>query len=124
MPADGSTVADSSASRRELEYSGIREFETEPCRTNGGPAYGWPVIPTVLVLSFIAGLVIYRRAWWLIPVAAIVWTIALSEAGTCTGACSPGAAAFAALNATVGVSVALAARWMVTRIGRTPRPTS
>jgi hypothetical protein len=77
------------------------------------------VIPNVLVLGFVAGLLIYRRAWWLVPVAAVAWALVLALAGSCSGSCSVSAAVLGALNATVGVSVGVVLRWMITRTGRT-----
>jgi len=80
------------------------------------------VIPTVLVLGFMAGLVIYRRAWWFVPVAAVAWALLVALAGSCAGSCSASAAVLGALNATVGVSVGVALRWVVTQTGRALHP--
>lgn len=80
------------------------------------------VIPTVLLLGLAAGFLLYRRAWWFVPLAAIGWAVGLAESGTCTGSCSPSAAVLGALNAAIGVSVAVALRWMITRTGRALHP--
>jgi hypothetical protein len=55
------------------------------------------VIPTILLPSFIIG------RWWVIPAAAVIWAILLLATDTIGAADIPGAAAFAAANATVGV---------------------
>ncbi len=68
------------------------------------------MIPTVLVLGFVAGLLFYRQAWWFVPVAAVAWAVVTWSAS---------GAALGALNAIVGVAAAVAMRWLSTRAGRT-----
>jgi hypothetical protein len=57
----------------------------------------WVVIPTILFPSFIIG------RWWIIPLAAVAWTALLLASGTIGASGIPAAAAFAAVNAAVGV---------------------
>jgi hypothetical protein len=56
-----------------------------------------PVIPTILLPSFIIG------RWWVIPAATVIWAVVLLLTNTIGAADIPGAAGFAAANATVGV---------------------
>jgi hypothetical protein len=55
------------------------------------------VIPTILLPSFVIG------RWWVIPLAAVAWTVLLLGAGTIGTGGIPGTAALAAANAAVGV---------------------
>lgn len=80
------------------------------------------MIPTVLGLGLIAGFLLYRRAWWFVPFAAIAWVLALQLSDTCAGTCGGSAAVLGALNAAVGVSVAVALRWTITRALNRYRP--
>jgi hypothetical protein len=81
------------------------------------------VLPTVLALGFVVGLSLYRRAWRLVPVAAVAWAVVLGLAGTCAGACSASAAVIGALNAAVGGLVGVALGWVITRTGWSLQPT-
>ncbi len=54
-------------------------------------------------MVLLVGLLVGR--WWFIPIAGIGWAVLLLADGTCDLRCSPGAWAFAAVNATVGVAI-------------------
>jgi hypothetical protein len=79
-----------------------------------GP-YTGTVIPNVLALGFIAGL-FGRRGLWFVLAAALVWPVVLTATGVGTGlGLWIGGAAFAALNAAVGVLAGNGVRWLVRR---------
>jgi hypothetical protein len=60
------------------------------------------MIPVVLLMSFAIGRL------WVIPAAAVLWTMLVATAGDCGPSCWAGAALFGAANAAIGVAFHLA----------------
>jgi len=68
------------------------------------------MLPIVLLLAAVVG------RWWIVPVAAIGWPIAVAGTG-CSGlGCLSGAAALGAINAAAGVLVHKGAVWLFQRM--------